>query len=662
MKIKYTVLPFALAAVLAAGVVGGCGGGVGYSGGKLDDATVGVEYYENVATAVSEEGVEYRLAADSSLPAGLTFENGIISGIPSAAAAESSFTVEVYTNGKKAASASFTLTVQRGKIEYNDTSAYSIVDEADSGTVAFATGSPDITYELVDGRLPGDMSIAPDGTILGVWSRTMRNRELTVRASAPDCESDEAVINFNVIYPYLDFTGRTLVDAKAGVEYAASVAYVENAAEVTYSLKEGSSLPAGLTLSEDGLITGVSPDVMRGTPFTVVAEADDYTATEAEFLIDVIMNRESDAEGEILNFRGGELTEVYQDTYYLNQQGVSAGALALNNNNITYKLAEGSALPEGLALYPNGAIFGQVSGINDYEFDVIASAVGCEDVRATFTLSVVGSRIEYAETISADTATRSEAYSFSVATANAGEGVEVTYTVSEDDKKKLADIGLAMDEEGLVTGTPTRSLKTMNFSVTASAEGYTSSVATVYLHIQEPLTAATVFEAEFTDLAGKTGTGYSGSPSAEGLIGNGSAYGASNGYYVGYMHNSNISLEFNIEAEEDTAATLILRLGSEFGNVTLTPSAFGVSVNGSEISYSGLNVPGGASGYTSFADCVVGTVQLKKGMNEIKLSVRSNTLRNGQIGGPGVDCIKLEGASCTLRWRPLVYNFDAVKV
>ena len=660
MKIKWHFLSVILAVAIAITTFAGCGS-VAYEGGALEDATVGVQYYCSVATAESEDVLDYRLSSDSALPSGLSLQSGAVTGIPAAAVEDHAFVVEAYSGDSKVAQADFSITVGRGKIEYADCDAYSIINRADSGTVAFATGAPQITYELVGGTMPNGMSIASDGTILGTWARIMRNRQITVRASAPDCDSAEANINFNVIYPYLTFTGRTLADARQGVEYAASVAYVaEESADVSYSLKEGSVLPEGLTMDENGVITGTATTVMRGMPFTVVAEADNYSDTEAQFVIDVVIDRQSASEGEILNFNGGALADAYQDTYYLNQRGVAEGVISLNNNNITYTLAEGSELPEGITLYSNGAVLGKATAIRDYTFSVIAHADGCDDKTATFTLSVKGSRIDYATSISADTATRGEPYLFSVATANAGDGVKITY--STDDAAKLNEIGLSMNEDGLITGTPTKSLKSMNFSVTASAEGYTSSSATVYLHVQEPLTEATVFEAEYTDLASKTGTGYSGSPSAEGLISNGRNFGASNGYFVGYMHNGNISLEFNIESAEDTSVTLILRLGSEFGNVTLTPSSFGISVNGEEITYSGLSVPGGADGYSQFADCVVGTINLKKGSNEIKLSVRSNTLRDGSTGGPGVDCIKLEGASCALSWRPLVYNFDSVQV
>lgn len=401
---------------------------------------------------------------------------------------------------------------------YENAEVNCIIDVADSGSVALATGADHISYEVIDGDMPKGLTIAEDGTILGAYPRPMKGRVVTVRASAEGCDPVEAEITINVVKPFLTFTGITLADAKAGVEYAASVAYISDTTEkVTFKLAKGSVLPEGLTLNKNGVITGTPTTVQRGVPFTVVAEAKGYSDTEAVFKLDVIIDHKSNETGTILNYNGGDLKSAYENEYYLNQTGVAAGVMSLNNNELTFELAEGSQLPEGLTLYSNGAIFGTPKASRVQSFDIIAHAAGCEDQRRTFTLNIMGSQVGYDNSMTLEGAIRGEAFDRSVATAYAGEEV-ITYSVDEKNAAILKELGLALSSDGELTGTPTRSTKRARFTVIASAEGYSEATCTVYMNIQEPMTETTVFEAEYLNLAGKTGVGYSGAPADEGLI------------------------------------------------------------------------------------------------------------------------------------------------
>lgn len=117
---------------------------------------------------------------------------------------------------------------------YENAEVNCIIDVADSGSVALATGADHISYEVIDGDMPKGLTIAEDGTILGAYPRPMKGRVVTVRASAEGCDPVEAEITINVVKPFLTFTGITLADAKAGVEYAASVAYISDTTEKSH--------------------------------------------------------------------------------------------------------------------------------------------------------------------------------------------------------------------------------------------------------------------------------------------------------------------------------------------------------------------------------------------------------------------------------------------
>ena len=71
---------------------------------------------------------------------------------------------------------------------YENAEVNCIIDVADSGSVALATGADHISYEVIDGDMPKGLTIAEDGTILGAYPRPMKGRVVTVRASAEGCD------------------------------------------------------------------------------------------------------------------------------------------------------------------------------------------------------------------------------------------------------------------------------------------------------------------------------------------------------------------------------------------------------------------------------------------------------------------------------------------
>ena len=579
--------------------------------------------------------------------------------------------------------------LEAGTITYENATCESIINVENSGTVATATasnGAP-LTYTLLNSdeetklnnAFGGALTIAADGTILGSYDAIKRIK-VKITASAEKCEDVTAEIIISVVNPHLKYSGRQLADARQGVEYAASVAYVEDDVEATYRITEG-ELPEGLSFASDGTITGTPTVVGRGKPFKVTAKANKYSDSVATFSIDVIIDHHSEMPSTIVNFgdKQGDkvLTEAYAGTQYVNQSGVAGKASALNDNNVTYRLAEDSelpegvtenALPDGITLYSNGAIIGMCAEtVPEFTFYVVASADGCPDVMKGFKFSVLAKRVNY-EFSGRIELTKGEEANANLATADAG-GVTVTYS-SEDAAALSANYGLSVTEEGMLTGTPTKVEELTSFKVTASAEGFTPTTVTVYIRINEPLQAPANgrFEAEYIDLNGKSGTGYSASPTGKDIIDrmqDNTALNISNGAFVNYMHNSTITLEFVVYAEEAVSgAKLFIQMSSEMGNVTLTPSGFGVytyagkTTDGAKttVNYGSVRVDGGDMLYAPFKEYQFGTINLAKGWNVIQLAVHDNDYRGPSItGGPGIDYIRID-TSVSIKWVPCTYN------
>ena len=186
---------------------------------------------------------------------------------------------------------------------------------------------------------------------------------------------------------------------------------------------------------------------------------------------------------------------------------------------------------------------------------------------------------------------------------------------------------------------------------------------------------AYVFEAEYTDLTGKEGNGYSSSASGTDLIMNdidgtlgqqtGQA-GASNGFYIASLYEPNLSIDFNIvSGEEVTDAVLVLRLSVEYYDMTFTPDNFTILVNGTELEYVDIVLEGAVDvadenelGKRPFTNHTITTaLSLKEGDNTINLVVSNNTDLGGTMyaEAPMIDCMYVY-TDAYLSWTPIEDN------
>ena len=175
-------------------------------------------------------------------------------------------------------------------------------------------------------------------------------------------------------------------------------------------------------------------------------------------------------------------------------------------------------------------------------------------------------------------------------------------------------------------------------------------------------TATYTLEAEYIDLSNVSGAGESSSQAGVQMIyGNGEAdkaKGWSEGYFVAYTYVANLQLDFVFESDSDTSATIVLRLGSELGDLMLNPELFEVQLNGATVPYSSISISGNTDlNQVVFQDFTVNTnAQLKAGQNTISLIVRDNKLvANERVGGPCVDCVKIT-TSAVITWNPKTSN------
>ncbi len=182
-----------------------------------------------------------------------------------------------------------------------------------------------------------------------------------------------------------------------------------------------------------------------------------------------------------------------------------------------------------------------------------------------------------------------------------------------------------------------------------------------------------VFEAELTDLTGKSGPGFSGTSAETNMIVFQEGMEASGDRYISYLYQMGNSVEFYIASDKDAAnVNFTARLSAEMADFTIDPNNYTISVNDTPVQYSAIsftNVPTSTNDgqCLPFEDYVISAnVTLKEGANVIKFTTANsdNYVGSGTISGtaPLIDCIKLT-TDAVLAWDanfnlPMTGNFN----
>ncbi len=178
-----------------------------------------------------------------------------------------------------------------------------------------------------------------------------------------------------------------------------------------------------------------------------------------------------------------------------------------------------------------------------------------------------------------------------------------------------------------------------------------------------------VFEAEYVNLDGVLGQGYSGNTSGTGLIMKDECEaGASNGYYVSCLYYDGAYLSFEITSDRDVEdVTMVLSLSAEFDDMIFTGDEYLAVVNDEE-----YNVEAELTGAYAVTDngenmkrpftqhIVANNITLNEGVNVIELVTNNDEHMSGatmEAKAPMVDCMYLY-TSAELTWDPVVDNIQ----
>ncbi len=389
-------------------VVNGYGGDaldyIDYGGVNTLYAVEGVDNTLKANTASSglygSESIKYSLTAASALPAGMSMSaDGIITGAPSAAG-EYEFSIAA---GEKTAAK--VLYPCKPKVKNYKLKVYAlaglpdtiIYEDDDLGiipyghaftksiesAVAFGNDgklSAGIAYSLTaDSELPEGLQLK-DGVISGVTTAGPGTYFFTIKAAADGREP--AYLDFIVTVKAfkINYTAVPIADISVGETVAINIGTATGTdnAGIRYTIKAGSKLPEGLTMSSSGVISGTAARAYTGHKFTVVAQADMAAPKEAVYTVNV----------RGIVFSDVDFGQLIVDKQYSFKLSAAANDGADAKVYFRLKDASGNELPSGMQLLADGTLFGTPDETGAQTFTVAAQADGYTVAEATITFNV----------------------------------------------------------------------------------------------------------------------------------------------------------------------------------------------------------------------------------------------------------------------------------
>ncbi|MFI4879949.1 MAG: beta strand repeat-containing protein [Steroidobacterales bacterium] len=348
---------------------------------SLPNGRVGASYTTTLAAA-GGTGAYTWLLTSGTLPAGLTFSAGTISGTPNATASATPLTFKVMDSGVPAQSASVTLTlsVDPGVLIVTTTSLPNgQVGASYTATLAAAGGTAPYTWSITSGVLPAGLTLNPNGTITGTPNGAASVTTLMFKVTDSATGTATAPLTLTIAPAILIITSTSLPNGQVGVPYSVTLAALGGTKPYTWSLTSG-TLPAGLTLTPaTGVISGTPTTAVSGTSLTfgVTDSGSPQQSAPAAMTLTITTGTLSIT---TTSLPGGTIGAAYSASL----------SAAGGTTPYTWSVASGT-LPAGLTLDPvKGVIAGTptAAGSSTATFKVTDAGTPQQSATATLTLTI----------------------------------------------------------------------------------------------------------------------------------------------------------------------------------------------------------------------------------------------------------------------------------
>jgi Putative Ig domain len=300
--------------------------------------------------------------SSGSLPAGLSLSAaGVITGIPTAAGL-ASFTVQVMDHSAPAQTATLAVSLQVNSLLSITTS---VLPDAISGVpyvgaLVSTGGVTPLTWSITSGALPAGLSLnATTGAITGLSTATGTSSftaQVTDSSHPAQVKTLSATIRTDSV---LSIVPTSLPAAVLGLLYNTTLTANGGVGPFTWSVSSG-SLPAGLSLSSSGVLTG-TPTIGGAVNFTLQVTDHSSPAQTATLPVSISVNA-------LLSITSATLPDAISGVPYLGTLLTTGGVPP-----ITWAVTAGS-LPAGLTLKTStGLITGTTTGSGTSAFTIQAT-------------------------------------------------------------------------------------------------------------------------------------------------------------------------------------------------------------------------------------------------------------------------------------------------
>nr|MDQ5871014.1 Ig domain-containing protein [Acidobacteriota bacterium] len=349
-------------------VIAGCPA-INLSPGTLAGGSIGAFYSETISASGGSGSYAFSVTGGD-LPPGLSLSSGgILSGMPTSGGSYS-FVVRAVDSNECSGSRSYTISIAGGCSTLSVSP--SVLFEGFVGvpynrTISGNGGTPPYSLSLTSGSLPPGLTLS-GGSLSGTPTAA---GTFTFRITARDASDCTAFRNYTltVACPPVALSPAVLVGASQGVAYSQTFTVLGGAPRpYTFSVTPG--LPAGLTLSSAGVLSGV-PAQSGSFAFTVTATDANGCAVSQTYTLAVC-----------------SALAIIPTALLPATVGVPFGQIfAASGGTPPYAFSvTGGALPPGLTLSPAGVLTGTPSVAGTFSFTLTATdANGCTG-SVTYTL------------------------------------------------------------------------------------------------------------------------------------------------------------------------------------------------------------------------------------------------------------------------------------
>ena len=412
-----------------------------------------------------------------------------------------------------------------GTISVSVAAAASTIDGADTTTLN-ATVTNDKNAAGVSWSVSGGGTLSNQTTTTTTYAApaaTSLAQSITVTATSIADSTKTSSATITVPAQLAITTANSGLVGAVGASYSVSLTATGGISPYTWSVASGSTLPAGLSLSTTGALSGTPTAAAAGSTsvqFTVKDSGTPTALTQTQAL--TISITASSA----ITFTGTMPSAATLNTAYSGSAAATGGTGAL-----LYSLSSGS-LPNGLALNSSsGAISGAATAAGTFNFTVKAADSFGDSATKAYRIVVSYPALSITSASSLPAGYVGASYLTSLA-ASGGSGSSSNYTWALASGSSLPT-GLTLSSAGTISGKPTGSAGTTTFTATVTdSVANLSASATFSITISNGLgitnsvliggNVGAAYSITLTATGG-TGSGYTWSASASNL----STYGLS---------------------------------------------------------------------------------------------------------------------------------------